>query len=65
VPQARIVCAAVSGTVDIARFPRRPRLKVTFFEPAPAPPAETALDMAARLTGELRVVAPLPPAEQR
>ena len=65
VPQARIVCAAVSGTVDIARFPRRPRLKVTFFEPTPSPPAESALDMAARLTAELRAVAPIAAGKQR
>ena len=59
VPEARIVCAAVSGTVDIARFPRRPRLKVTFFEPAPAPPSESALELSARLTAELRAIAPV------
>ena len=59
VPQARIVCAAVSGTVDIARFPRRPRLKVTFFEPTPSSPPESALELATRLTAELRAVAPV------
>ncbi|GAA4934343.1 lysophospholipid acyltransferase family protein [Actinoplanes utahensis] len=59
VPQARIICAAVSGTVDIARFPRRPHLKVTFFEPTPPPPSETAPDLARRLTAELRAVAPV------
>ncbi|SDT74772.1 lysophospholipid acyltransferase family protein [Actinoplanes derwentensis] len=64
VPEARIVCAAVSGTVDITRFPRRPRLKVTFFEPTPPPPGESALNLAARLTTELRAVAPLPPSDR-
>jgi len=59
VPQSRIVCAAVSGTVDITRFPRRPRLKVTFFEPTPSSPSESASDLATRLTAELRAVAPL------
>ena len=59
VPQARIVCAAVSGTVDIARFPRRPRLKVTFFEPTPSSPSESAPELATRLTAELRAVAPV------
>ena len=34
VPEARIVCVAVSGTVDIARFPKRPRIRVRFFVPA-------------------------------
>ena len=65
VPQARIVCAAVSGTVDIARFPRRPRLKVTFFEPTPSSPAESALELAARLTAELRAVAPVAAGKRR
>ena len=64
VPQARIICAAVSGTVDIARFPRRPRLKVTFFEPTPPPPAESAVDLARRLTAELRAVAPVAAAKE-
>ena len=59
VPHARIVCAAVSGTVDITRFPRRPRLKVTFFEPTPSSPSESAVELATRLTAELRAVAPV------
>jgi 1-acyl-sn-glycerol-3-phosphate acyltransferase len=63
VPEARIVCAAVSGTVDITRFPRRPRLKVTFFAPTPSPPSESALELSTRLTAELRAIAPVPPAE--
>ncbi|MDP9794970.1 1-acyl-sn-glycerol-3-phosphate acyltransferase [Catenuloplanes nepalensis] len=62
VPEARIVCAAVSGTVDLARFPRRPRLKVTFFEPTPSSPSESALELSVRLTAELRTVAPVPAA---
>jgi 1-acyl-sn-glycerol-3-phosphate acyltransferase len=59
VPQARIICAAVSGTVDIARFPRRPRLKVTFFEPTPSSSSESAQELATRLTAELRAVGPI------
>lgn len=59
VPEARIVCAAVSGAADIARFPRRPRLKVTFFEPTPPPASESAQQLATRLTAELRAVAPI------
>jgi 1-acyl-sn-glycerol-3-phosphate acyltransferase len=65
VPEARIVCAAVSGTVDIARFPRRPRLKVTFFEPLPSPPSESAPELATRLTAELRAVAPVAAPERQ
>ncbi len=37
VPQARVVAAAVSGTVDLARFPRRPRVRVELFEPLRGP----------------------------
>jgi 1-acyl-sn-glycerol-3-phosphate acyltransferase len=65
VPQARIVCAAVAGTVGIARFPRRPRLKVTFFEATPSSPSESALELAARLTAELRAVAPVAAARRQ
>jgi 1-acyl-sn-glycerol-3-phosphate acyltransferase len=59
VPQAPIVCAAVIGAVDIARFPRRPRLRVTFFEPVPPSAAESALDLSTRLTAEIRTLAPV------
>lgn len=58
VPQARTVCVAVTGAVDIARFPRRPRLRVTFFEPPPAPAGETALQLSTRLTAKIRALAP-------
>ena len=34
VPEARLVCVAVRGTPALARFPRRPRVSVRFFEPA-------------------------------
>ncbi|WP_430781609.1 lysophospholipid acyltransferase family protein [Actinoplanes sp. G11-F43] len=65
VPEARIICAAVVGTVDITRFPRRPRLKVTFFEPTPSVAPESALELAGRLTAELRAVAPVAGAPSR
>lgn len=58
VPQARIVCVAVTGTVDIARFPRRPRLRVTFFVPAPPSATESAQELSARLTAAIRELAP-------
>lgn len=58
-PQARVVCAALSGTADIARFPRRPRLRITFFEPSSPPAAaEPAQEPSARLTAEIRALAP-------
>jgi 1-acyl-sn-glycerol-3-phosphate acyltransferase len=59
VPQVRIVCAAVTGTANIARFPRRPRLRVTFFEPPPPSAAESAQELSARLTAEIRALAPV------
>src|SRR5215207_10628854 len=34
VPEARLVCASVEGTTALARFPKRPRIRVRFFEPA-------------------------------
>jgi 1-acyl-sn-glycerol-3-phosphate acyltransferase len=60
VPQAQIVCAAVTGTTDIPRFPKRPRVSVTFFPPALGPRLddETAADLGARLLAELRERAP-------
>ena len=32
-PEAAIVLAAISGTTDYARFPRRPRVEIEFFAP--------------------------------
>lgn len=62
VPQARLVCAAVTGTLDIARFPRRPRLHVHFFPPTggAAQPEESASELAARLIADIRLRAPVP-----
>lgn len=34
VPETRIACVSVSGTTDYARFPKRPRVTVSFFAPA-------------------------------
>jgi 1-acyl-sn-glycerol-3-phosphate acyltransferase len=67
VPEAKIVCAAVSGTTDIARFPRRPRLKVTFFEPrgGQMKPGEDPTELAARITADMRELAPISAAGRR
>lgn len=61
VPDARLVCVAVSGTVAIARFPERPRIRVEFFEPESGPidPAEAPGDLSARLLAEIRERAPI------
>jgi 1-acyl-sn-glycerol-3-phosphate acyltransferase len=60
VPEARLVCVAVYGTPDLVRFPKRPRIRVRFFEPASGQtdPSETASGLAERLLAEIRAVAP-------
>jgi 1-acyl-sn-glycerol-3-phosphate acyltransferase len=60
VPDARIVCAAVTGAVDIVRFPRRPRLRVDFFEPTggQAAPSESAIRVSRRVMADIRARAP-------
>ena len=61
VPEAEVVCVAVSGTVDIPRFPKRPRVRVKFFRPAAGGLAqgEEAAAMAVRLLEEIRGHAPI------
>ena len=60
VPEARLVCATVEGTPDFARFPKRPRVRVRFFDPASGQtdPSESAAGLAQRLLDELRALAP-------
>jgi 1-acyl-sn-glycerol-3-phosphate acyltransferase len=60
VPEAVIVCAAITGSVGMARFPRRPRLRVEFFLPAGGPPrpGESAAELTARLVAEIRAISP-------
>jgi 1-acyl-sn-glycerol-3-phosphate acyltransferase len=61
VPEAQLVCVAITGTVDIPRFPRRPRVRVEFFTPQGGGlrPGEPRADFAARLLAELRARAPI------
>lgn len=60
VPEAQVVCCAVSGTVDVARFPTRPRIRVRFFAPSDgaARAGERPGALGARLLEELRREAP-------
>jgi 1-acyl-sn-glycerol-3-phosphate acyltransferase len=60
VPDARLVCVAVQGCPDLARFPKRPRISVRFFEPASGQtdPSETPAGLAQRLVDEIREIAP-------
>jgi 1-acyl-sn-glycerol-3-phosphate acyltransferase len=65
VPEAVVVPVAVVGTTDIPRFPKRPRLRVRFLAPEAMRPGESPSDFAARLTGEVRAIAPISPAGRR
>lgn len=60
VPEAKLVCVAVTGTTDLARFPKRPKVRVRFFEPASGQtdPGESAAALAQRLLDEIRAIAP-------
>ena len=67
VPEATIVLASVEGTTDIPRFPRRPRVRVRFFEPSGGQmkPGEDPAELAVRLLADLRAVAPIRAAGRR
>jgi 1-acyl-sn-glycerol-3-phosphate acyltransferase len=66
VPEATIVPAAVTGSTDIPRFPRRPRLHVRFLPPAEGlRPGETPADLAVRIVAEIRTLAPITAAGRR
>jgi 1-acyl-sn-glycerol-3-phosphate acyltransferase len=60
VPEAQVRCVAVSGTADLTGFPRRPRIKVQFFEPAGGQPRpdEDPGELSARLLAEVRALSP-------
>lgn len=67
VPEAQVVCVAITGTTDVPRFPKRPRITVRFYRPAGGglQPGETAAELGARLLAELRAVAPITAAGRR
>jgi 1-acyl-sn-glycerol-3-phosphate acyltransferase len=60
VPDTQIVCVSVSGTVDFAKFPKRPRVHVRFFNPAGGDyrVGEDHGEFAARLLEEIRAGTP-------
>jgi 1-acyl-sn-glycerol-3-phosphate acyltransferase len=60
VPETHVTCVAVSGTADLTGFPKRPRLKVQFFDPAGGQPRadEDPGDLSARLLAEIRALTP-------
>jgi len=61
VPEAKVVLGAVTGTTDIPRAGRRPRLTVTFFEPRDGQmrPGEDPADFAVRCLAQVRELAPI------
>lgn len=67
VPEATLICAAVSGTVDIVRAPKRPRIRVEFFLPASGQidMGEDPGELSARCLAEVRERAPIAPAGRR
>jgi 1-acyl-sn-glycerol-3-phosphate acyltransferase len=60
VPEVRVVCVAVTGVVELVRFPHRPRIRAEFFTPAGGPPGpdESAIAFTRRATAEIRARAP-------
>jgi 1-acyl-sn-glycerol-3-phosphate acyltransferase len=60
VPESRVVLVAISGTTDYARFPKRPRVTVSFTLPAEGDyrPGEDPTEFATRLLAELRAGVP-------
>jgi len=60
VPEAKLVCVAIEGTSDLTGFPRRPRIRTRFFEPAggQARPDEEPGELAVRLLAEIRAQVP-------
>jgi 1-acyl-sn-glycerol-3-phosphate acyltransferase len=60
VPEAHVSLVAIEGTSDLTGFPRRPRVRLRFFDPAGGQPRpeEGAAELSARLLAELRELVP-------
>ncbi len=60
VPEAHITLVAIEGTSDLTGFPRRPRVRIRFFDPAggQARPDEDPGELSARLLAEIRALVP-------
>jgi 1-acyl-sn-glycerol-3-phosphate acyltransferase len=56
VPEAHVTLVSIEGTSDLSGFPRRPRLRVRFFDPAGGQPRpnEDPAALSARLLAEIR-----------
>jgi 1-acyl-sn-glycerol-3-phosphate acyltransferase len=66
-PEAEVVLCAVEGCTEYARFPRRPRVRVTFFRPVAggSRAGEEPPELATRLLEEIRARVPPTPAGRR
>ncbi len=60
VPEAHVSLVAIEGTADLTGFPRRPRVRLRFFDPAGGQPRpdEDPAELSARLLAEVRALVP-------
>jgi 1-acyl-sn-glycerol-3-phosphate acyltransferase len=60
VPEAHVSLVAIEGTSDLTGFPRRPRLRLRFFDPVSGQPRpdEDPSALSARLLSEIRELVP-------
>lgn len=60
VPEAHVTLVAIEGTADLTGFPRRPQVRIRFFDPAGGQPrpGEEPGDLSARLLAEIRTLVP-------
>jgi 1-acyl-sn-glycerol-3-phosphate acyltransferase len=65
VPEAAVVGVAVTGSVQLVRFPHRPRLRVEFLPPVRATDPTSARTEVSRVMDEVRAIAPVIAAGRR
>src|SRR5262249_39900190 len=60
VPEAHVSLVAIEGTADLTGFPRRPKVRIRFFDPAGGQPRpdEDPAELSARLLAEVRELSP-------
>jgi 1-acyl-sn-glycerol-3-phosphate acyltransferase len=60
VPEAHVTLVSIEGTSDLTGFPRRPRIRLRFFDPAGGQPRpdENPAELSARLLAEIRAQVP-------
>jgi 1-acyl-sn-glycerol-3-phosphate acyltransferase len=60
VPEAHVSLVAIEGTSDLTGFPRRPQMRVSFFDPAAGQPRpdEDPGDLSARWLAQIRAIVP-------